>query len=273
MTACPAYVDRPRRAAHDPSMRVLLAPIAALALAAVAALAGCGAPLEEGGPLIDVAVCATAGTQACAIDLYGVPVSADTRIVIDVANPGDEPLEIATVIVEGDPSFAILERPAVIAPRTSRELIISVRPSSVSSPSATLVITSNATNASRVEIAVGVASINAGLADVVLSRSTCVFEDVVRGTAVAQCDVTLANVGVRDLIVDRVFIEGCDESCAFRLNAPIAPDTALAPGTAAVLTISFSPSAVGTFEATLVVETNDPDEPRTEIALSARATP
>lgn len=202
------------------------------------------------------------------MSLTGLAVALDHRFVVTVSNVGNETLELGTTTLSGVDGYAITQRPTSIAPGESAEIVVVVRPLVAAPLQSMLTIASNATNAATVDVLLEAFAFDAGLPDIVIENASCAFGDVVVGEASAPCDVSLRNVGVRDLILDAVTFSACDVDCPFRLSSLVAPQTALAPGTAAGLTLLFVPSSIGAFDTRLVITTNDPDEPEMAVQLT-----
>ena len=89
--------------------------------------------------------------------------------------------------------------------------------------------------------------------------------DVDDGPAPTQ-QVIVTNRGISDLEISNLRIEG-PGAAAYELGG--APsDFAVFPNTSETLTVTFDPTTSGTRDATLIIESNDIDAPRLEVALT-----
>ena len=78
--------------------------------------------------------------------------------------------------------------------------------------------------------------------------------------------ITVINSGKADLFIDAVEVTG-DGASSFKVAQDTCGAEALAPGSRCEVTVSFSPSAVGSFLATLELKHNAQDTP-SEVSLS-----
>lgn len=101
--------------------------------------------------------------------------------------------------------------------------------------------------------------------DVVGAKKSLVLGDANVGTEVAT-HLTLANEGEARLVVAAT-IEG---DPAFSIGNP---DIALNPGFEGDVSVRFRPGAAGDAKATLVLTTNDPDQPEIRVALDGKGVP
>lgn len=102
--------------------------------------------------------------------------------------------------------------------------------------------------------------------DIVVDASVLDF-GVLRAGASAEATLGVANEGDADLSLDLPVLQ--DPYGAYSMSVP---DTAtLAPGETATLVLTFAPDASGTQTGSLLVRSDDPDEPSIEIALIGTA--
>lgn len=186
-------------------------------LAATLASAACAAPPAP--PAADV-VARLADRDcrpgdACAVDLGEVERGAVAGTAFDVVNLGDAPAEIVAVEVLGDPSYALLASPAgALAPGASAPLAIAAEPLSASRVTATVYIgVAEAAEDEReardvIAVDLGVTGVVPALNGLRVERERCDFGDVVVGETSAPCTVTFANVGLVELAITDIAING-----------------------------------------------------------------
>ncbi len=82
---------------------------------------------------------------------------------------------------------------------------------------------------------------------------------------------TISEVGSNDLVVSNPQISGPDAS-DFGVVSPAFPLTILDGGSAQTVTVSCTPSSLGNLDATLTLDTNDPDQPTVSYTLDCMGT-
>ena len=115
------------------------------------------------------------------------------------------------------------------------------------------------------QISVPVRATVVGVPQLAVSSSSMLLEDVWISTP-RRVVLTLRNVGTGTLRIRRLEVSGLG----------FAVDTAaltLAPGARHAVTIRFSPTALGTATSTLTLLSNDAQQPRLDIPLSAQVIP
>ncbi|MDP2342984.1 MAG: choice-of-anchor D domain-containing protein [Deltaproteobacteria bacterium] len=211
--------------------------------------------------------------------LTGVPVAQDTPIAFQVPNLRSVNLnDVRAVLSEdSDPAFEmvvdVVER---VLPGQTEELSITVRPLVVGTINATLIVDSDDPDArpNHVEVPITVTAINVGLPDIEVTPDAVEFATIGRSD-VGRETVTIKNVGIRDLVLDSVVLSD-DSDPAFGIalggvvegavDAPV-----LGPQSSSDLVLSFRPQDTDRHSGTVVIKSNDPDEPEVRIAISAQA--
>jgi hypothetical protein len=101
-----------------------------------------------------------------------------------------------------------------------------------------------------------------------VTPSSVAFGAIAVGTTASQ-PVTICNVGVADLTITSVALNG--GSSAFTVSAVSEEGMVLSPGECTTVTITFAPTSEAPFSATLVITTDDPENPTTSIPVSGNA--
>jgi hypothetical protein len=91
------------------------------------------------------------------------------------------------------------------------------------------------------------------------------------GAETSPLPVTVANVGCADLSVGTLYLSGSDVD-QFRIQNDGCSGQAIAPGGSRRVEVVFRPTSVGTKSATLVIPSNDPDQPEVQISLTGTGT-
>lgn len=100
--------------------------------------------------------------------------------------------------------------------------------------------------------------------DIEVSPTTLDFGSLMRGCTTDEQVVTVKNVGGATLAISSIALSGSGTSSYTLTATPrdLAPDEEL------TFTVSFTPQALSTVQVKVVVESNDPDEPSSKVALS-----
>ncbi len=155
--------------------------------------------------------------------------------------------------------------PLTIAPGATATINMVFTPTALGSRTATLVLTSNAptspTNINLSGPSFGVPVLSA--------PSSLPFGNQLLGTSSAPTPLTLTNTGTDNLIISAVAVTGTNPG-DFVL-APISPPVIVGPGKTSVLTLTFTPAALGARAATLRITDNASDSPQS-ISLTGAGT-
>jgi hypothetical protein len=255
------------------SMRAL--SISLLAVVAVSACR-CGYdPLETPYPRLIV--------EPEEVVLEGVPVSQDTRIVIQVSNPSFVTLRELTARLEDDsgqePANFRLEQPVIdeVLPAQVEEIVVIVRPVTTGAISATLILTAEENaRPNYVEVPITVRAIDAGLPIICTALPNdaefdpITFPDIGVNSH-ARAAVPVCNCGVRDLIIDDTFILAAERGDDSIILTTDVGGAAIQPGQCISLDVVFAPTDLDLHRAELIIESNDPTTPEVRIPAEGRA--
>jgi len=213
--------------------------------------------------------------------LSGLPVAQDTPIAFQLPNQRTVNLnDIRAVLSEdSDPAFTLTKDTVDrVLPGQTEELVVNVRPLVEGTIEGTLIVDSDDPDArpDHVEVPITVTAVNVGLPDIEVTPDAVEFATIGRAD-IGRETVTVRNVGVRDLILDAVYLEE-DADDVFRISvggiALADPPNSFNLGAANAssgLIIIFQPRDTLRHTATLVIKSNDPDEAEVRVPLSAQA--
>jgi uncharacterized repeat protein (TIGR01451 family) len=106
-------------------------------------------------------------------------------------------------------------------------------------------------------------TVNAAVPGVTLSTSSVNFGNVQINTTSAAQFVTLTNSGTAPLSISSVALTGANAANFVQTNNCPAATSALAPDASCTFNITFSPNAVASFSAAIVITSNAPSSPST----------
>ena len=181
-----------------------------------------------------------------------------------VQNTQSVPLTISSIATSGGnaPGDFVLGGNCPISPNTlgasqSCNISIAFSPSALGSRTTSLVVTDSASNSPQSSSLSG-----NGIAPVVLSPTALSFGNLVEGTSASKT-VTLKNVQTIPLTINSIAINGGNGSADYSLggNCPISPST-LGSGASCSINVTFSPVALGSLTATLVVTDSAANSPQ-----------
>ena len=167
---------------------------------------------------------------------------------VTVSNPGTEDLEVTSVALTGtDPlQFGADTRTFTLAPNESRDVEVSFTPTSGGAKSAALTLESNVGS-----VNIALSGTAPGSAVLSVNPLSIDFQAIFIGaTATTQIDVT--NTGSEELSVTSVVLGGTASSQFDAANATFT----LAANESHGISVSFIPTEVGTFAATVTIESN-----------------
>ncbi len=211
--------------------------------------------------------------------LVGVPVAQDTPIAFQLPNLRSVNLNDVSAVLsaDSDPNFSmivdVVER---VLPGQTEELVVNVRPLVVGTITGTLVVDSADPDArpNHVEVPISVSAINVGLPDIEVNPAAVEFATIGRAD-VGRETVSIKNVGIRDLVLDSVVLSP-DSDPAFGIalggvvEGAVSPPV-VGPQGSSDLVLSFRPQDTDRHSGTVVIRSNDPDEPEVRISLQAQA--
>nr|HQV33022.1 choice-of-anchor D domain-containing protein [Calditrichia bacterium] len=161
--------------------------------------------------------------------------------------------------------------PYNLMPGQSRELVVSFSPRTVGVKTATIRIVNNDADENPYDVPLaGEGTLPGGTPDVAANPSFLNYGDV-RIDSSALRTTTISNVGTADLVVVASNILGASRS-SFTITAGGGGYT-LSPGQTRDVTIALNPAEVGRLNASLALNTNDPDELTFLVPLNGTITP
>ncbi|MFZ9886162.1 MAG: hypothetical protein ACO3JL_01565 [Myxococcota bacterium] len=231
------------------------------------------------------------GVRDCTVDFGAQPLTTRTRRELRITNPSPVDLTIfseTSFTEDSGLDFEIEQMPASVKSGQTAIGVISYRPLVESEHRGTLVLVSDAENLAEGEnvvIDVFGSGFDDGLPDISVSPMVCDYGRVaVEG--VAQCTLSIENLGQRDLVFDEVALvdtelaappeHPADQAPFSFVGRPPARDDALppppgdgsAPQNVFDLTLRFLPLALGNYQGKVSIKSNDPDSPELLIPLS-----
>jgi hypothetical protein len=275
--------------------------------------------ITEVGPAILVDVCAEpqekdgvgnviGGFEECALDFGEADISVKTSRKFKISNPTANALNISKFELQGtEQAFKLVEPlPDVVGAGLSVEVTVEVRPQFVAEIATEVVITSNAVNTtvkkpSAVRIPITLKGVDNGTPSIeVVPDPSCGtadplgvnFNQVATG-GVSICEVTVTNLGTRDLYFDSLdfvevepgvlHIEPADSQPGPNIAVTGTPPTGDVPlpgcptngpedctNNSFKLRLAFAPDALGAFSSSLRFATNDPQTPVIDMPIIGR---
>ncbi len=188
---------------------------------------------------------------------------------VTVSNDGTGPLSVsATTLGGADASLFSIDAGGgafVLTPGSSQDIDLSFSPSALGSFSATLTIDSDDPDEPSLVVPLSGDGVSAPPPDITVNPTSVAFGSVVTGSS-GSASVLVSNDGTGDLSVTATTLGGTDPSL-FSIDAGGGAFT-LAPGANRLIDLSFSPTALGSFSATLTIDSDDPDEPSVVVPLN-----
>jgi hypothetical protein len=274
-------------------------------------------PLEKEGAQIWVDVCAgpiplkldgvgntIGGFTDCGIDFGNADIAVKTSRSFRITNTTRYPLNIESIALDGtEDAFKLVEPlPEFVGAGLSVEVAVEVRPRVESVIATDIVITSDAINTgdeqpSIVRIPVTLTGVDNGLPDIEVTPDAACgstdplgvdFGNIATG-GVSICEVTISNVGTRDLFFDSaefadiatgvLHIEPSDSDAVPNIAITGTLPTGDVPlpgcpdgvdgctGNSFKLRLAFAPDALGAYSSKLAIATSDPDESVVELPI------
>jgi len=238
-----------------------------------AACSDCDPQFTRLAPKIEVDVCATDYVADCSLDFGVVPITYERTLDVMVSNPTSIDLIFTRIELteDSDPAFSLpADLPEMVLAANTAPIPVSFRPTVESQVGATLLIYSDAVNVGvdePVTVVITGGGDNLGQPDLEISPPQCAFGDVGVG-ATAFCDLSVANRGQLDLIIDEVGFEGGTDLDVFQ-PASVLPVPVYLPSQAGVtVSIACTPAGATDFTGTLYFNTNDPDTAHAQVPLT-----
>ncbi|MDH3300131.1 MAG: choice-of-anchor D domain-containing protein [Acidimicrobiia bacterium] len=216
-----------------------------------------------GPPIPDIAV------SPASVAFGPVVTGSSGSASVTVTNQGTGPLSVSSTTLGGtDATLFSIDGGGgafVLGPGTSQVIDLSFSPGAVGSYSATLTIDSDDPDEASVVVPLSGDGVNAPPPDIAVSPTSVSFGSVVIGSS-GSASVLVTNEGGGSLSVSSTTLGGTDATL-FSIDAGGGAFT-LAPGGSQVIDLSFSPAAVGSYSATLTIDSDDPDEASVAVPLT-----
>lgn len=216
-----------------------------------------GAGVEP--PEIDVA--------PTALDFGNVALGSSLEKQVTISNQGAGPLDLGELGATGE-SFSLVGDVSntTVEPQSSTSLTVRFAPVTEKAYSGSITIPSNDSDENPVTINLGGSGvIIAG--EIYVTSGVQDFGDVYVNSS-ADAQFTVENIGNGELIISSITVSGAQFSL---VNDDVSNST-LSPGGSASFTVRFSPSNAGTFNGSVAIASDDPDEPDTVVSLTGRGT-
>jgi len=202
-----------------------------------------------------------------AIDFGNVYVGYTAQQTITVSNIGTADLTIDSITDPTDP-FSIVSTtcwptPYTLGAGNTCEILVQFAPTSEGLFSSNIVITSDDPDEQTINI--NLKGNGVPLPDIDVNPTTINFGDVYVGDS-AQQTITVSNLGTANLTISSI----TDPSAPFSIvsnNCPLAP-APLGSGSSCEIVVQFAPTTGGLFASTIVITSDDPDEPTVTINLT-----
>ncbi len=188
--------------------------------------------------------------------IAGTPASTQT---VTLGNTGTASLTLGTPAITGTnaSNFTLSSTcGATLAPGANCIATVGFVPASVQSFSATLAFTDNASNSPQ---NVALSGTGTASTSITISPNSLTFTSAALSSSAPQ-SVTLMNTGVNTLTVTSIALAGANPTLFTQTTNCGA---SLAPNTSCTVSVYFSPTAKGTFAATLVFTDSAPASPQT----------
>jgi hypothetical protein len=181
--------------------------------------------------------------------------------VISIANTGTGPLVISALSLAGpnpgDFAFTSPALPITVAPTTQTSVTVIFGPLAKGLRTATLSVTSNASGSPHSMQLTGTGDPIVGIS---FDPASLVFANQLINSTSAPLTLTITNTGSDELVISSLVFSGLqagDFAVTPGGNLPLS----ISPGATAVVNVTFSPSALGSRSAILVVTSNAPSSP------------
>ncbi len=178
-----------------------------------------------------------------------------------LTNTGNQPITISSIAASA-PFGQTNNCPSTLAVNANCEIQVTFTPTDYGVVNGTLSVTDNATGSPQ-----KVALSGTGTA-VVLSPTAIDFGNQKVGTSSVPVKVTLSNLGTSSLSITQIAIKGPDPNDFSQTNNC---GSSLPPQSKCTITVTFTPTAMGSRSANVSISDNDPTSPQT-VPLSGNGT-
>ncbi|HWL86668.1 MAG TPA: choice-of-anchor D domain-containing protein [Polyangiaceae bacterium] len=169
-----------------------------------------------------------------------------------VQNTGDASLRLASMSFSNGDFGTSSTFPVDVAPGTRVQIALTFRPTAVGARTGNAAITSNDPLNPTAQIQLAGRGTSPAVS---VTPSSLDFGNVRTGGAPATKTVTIANTGTGPLVIASAVVGGAD-AARFALT-PVSLPLTIAAGAQTVLTVAYSPAAVGANAGSLTLSTND----------------
>lgn len=207
-----------------------------------------------------------------AVGFGTVTINTEAYQDIIATNTGNSNLEIGTVSLTGtDPAFSIIEdgfSGKTLAPGSSATLRLGFLPAAEQAYSNSLNIPTNDPQNEQKQLELSGTGVPP-VPDICSSKNQILFGNVIVGQGLERI-VTIANAGGADLQIGDVSIAETESPFSLIAEKDNLSAVTLSPGESATLSILFAPEEAGTYNASLIIPSNDPDQNPLSISLSGQ---
>ena len=205
-----------------------------------------------------------------AVDFGSVVAGLTAERTVTVSNTGNAALGVNGVFLEGGDAASFMETNncTTVAPGSSCSVALTYFPSGEGVQATTLVIESSDPNNATVEVPVSGRAVAAPVAEISVSPDSVNFGAVDQGQTASR-SVTVSNLGSAALNIIGIDLAGDTNSEFFQSH-----NCALVmPAASCTVELGYTPVAEGNSSASLVIESDDPDQPSLSVALSGQGLP
>jgi len=224
---------------------------------------------QKGSPPFSIPLSGTGTDQTYTVTLTPSTLTFSTQLVgttsqpqdATLTNTGNQPITISSIAASA-PFGQTNNCPSTLAVNGNCEIQVTFTPTDYGVVNGTLSVTDNATGSPQ-----KVALSGTGTA-VVLSPTAIDFGNQKVGTSSVPVKVTLSNLGTSSLSITQIAIKGPDPNDFSQTNNC---GSSLPPQSKCTITVTFTPTAMGSRSANVSISDNDPTSPQT-VPLSGNGT-
>jgi hypothetical protein len=205
---------------------------------------------------------------------YGdVYIGSTSSQTVTITNTGTADLDVTSIALGTGTSadFAITSGPGstILVPGSNVAVEVTYSPSDGGTDSGTLVIASDDADEPVVTVSLSGNGVAVPVPEIDVTPLSVNYGDVYVGSTSADT-VTISNIGSADLEVTDISLTGSADFVI--IVAPLTP-AIIIPGASVEIEITYSPTDTGFDSGTLVIESDDADEPVTSVSLSGDGIP
>jgi len=180
-----------------------------------------------------------------------------------VVNPNEVPLIASNISTSSPGDFRVNIDSLLVKPGDSTSVKVTFSPTNVQQYSETVVMTTNVVGSETVNVALTGEGGQPPKPEMALGRTSIDFGSVILQDAATE-ELTIRNNGLGILTISKMESDHSD----FKVETPAG---GINPGSSRSVKLSFEPREAGVASATLVIESNDPFQPRAEVSLTGTA--